>query len=131
MAADGDDDMEWLDCEEQMQYPKSDEEIGEYEFTDLEKEKSPERRRQPDFQSVGRLFPNIVSSRKYVSEALHVRCRSPRRNADSIIWKAVLTIIQGARSAFGAEGWRIGMSASEMKKIDHQEEKLNQMRCPR
>ena len=32
MAADDDDDLEWLDFEEQMQDPRSDEEIGGYEF---------------------------------------------------------------------------------------------------
>ena len=38
MAADDEDDMEWLDYEEQMQHPKSDEDEGdaEYEFPELE-----------------------------------------------------------------------------------------------
>ena len=38
MAADDEDDMEWLDCEEQMQYPKLDEDEAdaEDEFPELE-----------------------------------------------------------------------------------------------
>ena len=36
MAADDEDDMEWLDYEEQMQDPKSDEGDAEYEFQELE-----------------------------------------------------------------------------------------------
>ena len=40
-------------------------------------------------------------------------------------------IIQDARSALGAEGWRIGMSVINMKKIISQEEKLNLMKCRR
>ena len=35
-ADDDDDDMEWLDYEEQMQYPKSDEDEAEYELPELE-----------------------------------------------------------------------------------------------
>ena len=38
--------------------------------------------------------------------------------------------IHDARSACGAEGWRIGTSVSEVKKIQTLEEKLNQMKCP-
>ena len=79
---------------------------------------------------MGRLFPSIIKSHEYEPEACHVRCHSPRRNANSITWKAMQTIIQDARFAFGAEGGRIGMSANEMKKIYSQEEKLNQMKCP-
>ena len=36
MATDDEDDMEWLDFEEQMQDPKSDESDAEYEFPELE-----------------------------------------------------------------------------------------------
>ena len=36
MAADEEDNMEWFDYEEQMQYPKSDQEEAEYEFPELE-----------------------------------------------------------------------------------------------
>ena len=36
MAADEEDDMEWLDYEEQMQYLRSDEDNAEYEFPKLE-----------------------------------------------------------------------------------------------
>ena len=35
MAADDDDDMEWLDVEK-IQYPESDEDKAEYEFPELE-----------------------------------------------------------------------------------------------
>ena len=40
-------------------------------------------------------------------------------------------IIQAACSECGADGWRIGMSASEMTMIFKQMMKLNQMMCPR
>ena len=128
MAADDDDDMEWHDYEEQMPYPKSDEDGAEYEFPELV---MGFEFRGPEFQSVGTSFPNIANSHEYESEAFHVRCHSPRRAANSNILKAMPTTIPVARSACGAEGWRIGMSASEMKKIFNQEEKLNQMMCPR
>ena len=36
MAADDEDDMEWLDYEEQMQDPKSDEGDAEYKFPELD-----------------------------------------------------------------------------------------------
>ena len=74
--------------------------------------------KQQEFQSVGRSFPNSVARNKSEFEALHGRCRSPRRSANSLCWKAVPITIQDARSAFGAEGWWIGMSEIiEMKKI--------------
>ena len=47
-----------------------------------------------------------------------------------MIWKAMPITIQDARSACGAEDWRIGMSVNEVKKNYSQEEKLNQMKCP-
>ena len=76
---------------------------------------------------MGRLFPNVIKSHVYEPEESRVQSRSPRRNANSIIWKAMPITIQDARSAFGAEGWRIGMSARKVKTIYSQEEKLNQI----
>ena len=80
---------------------------------------------------MGRLFPKIIKSHEYEPEETHVQSRSRRRNANSIIWKAMAITIQDVRSAFGAEGWRIGMSAREVKTIYSQEGKLNQMKCRR
>ena len=37
MAADNEDDMEWLDYENQMQIPRSEDEVGDYEFPELER----------------------------------------------------------------------------------------------
>ena len=37
MAADDEDDMEWLNYEEQMRIPRSEEDIGDYEFPHLER----------------------------------------------------------------------------------------------
>ena len=37
MAADDEDDMEWLDSEEQMQVPRSEEDIVDYELPGLER----------------------------------------------------------------------------------------------
>ena len=78
---------------------------------------------------MGRLFPKLNKSHEYEPEGYHVQCLSPRHSASSTTWKAMPITIQGARSAFGAEGWRIGTSAKEEKKIYSQEEKLNQMKC--
>ena len=88
MAADEEDDMELLLYEEQMQYPKTDEDRAKYEFPELETE----IRKEPEFQLVGRSFPDNVDSHKHQSEALHVRCRSPRRSASHIIWRHMPTI---------------------------------------
>ena len=79
-------------------------------------------------QSIGRLFPNIIKSHEYEPEEFRVQRHSSRHNANSTIWKAIPITIHGARSAFGAEGWRIGMSANEVKTIHSQEEKLNLMK---
>ena len=88
--------------------------------------------RQPEFQSVGRSFPDSVAKSKSEYEALHGRCRSLRRSANTIFWKAMQISIQGARSAFGAEGWRRGMSdIIEMTKIFDQVMMLNQRMYPR
>ena len=80
---------------------------------------------------MGRLFPYIILSPECEPEGYHVQCHSLRHNASSTTWKAMPTTIQGARSAFGAEGWRTGMSVANMNKIIGQEEKLNLMRCRR
>ena len=132
MAADDDDDVEWLDIEK-IQYPLSDEEFdenaAEYDFRNWKWVSISDCRKEPELQSMGRLFPNVIKSHEYEPEESRVQSRSPRRNANSIIWKAMPTIIQDARSAFGAEGWRIGMSVINMKKIIGQENKLNLMKC--
>jgi hypothetical protein len=39
------------------------------------------------------------------------------------------TIIQDSRSAFSAEGWRIGMSVNVFNLIHSPEEKLNLTKC--
>ena len=80
---------------------------------------------------MGGLFPNVIKSHEHEPAESRVQSRSPRRNANSIIWKAMPTTIQDARSACGAEGGRIGMSGKEMKKIYGQEEKLNLKKCRR
>ena len=80
---------------------------------------------------MGRLCPKIIKSHEYEPQEFHVQSHSPRHNANSVIWKAMPITIQDARSAFGAEGWRMGMSAKEVNKIYSQEEKLNQMKCRR
>ena len=80
---------------------------------------------------MGRSFPKVIQSHEYKPEELRVQSLSPRRNANSNVWKDMPIIIQDVRSAFGAEGWRIGMSVTNMKKIIGQVEKLNLMKCRR
>ena len=102
MAADDDDDMEWLDIEK-IQYPRSDEEFGEnaaeYEFPELEMCLDLRLSDRAGLQSMGRLFPNIILSHECEPEGYHVQCHSSRHSANSMIWKAMPIIIQGARSA--------------------------------
>ena len=88
-------------------------------------------RNEPESQSMGRSFPKVMQSHEYEPEESRAQSLSARRNANSIIWNAMPIIIQDARSAFGAEGWRIGMSIINMKKINGQEEKVNLMKCRR
>ena len=89
MAAYEEDDMKWLDYEEQMQHPKSDEEEAEYEFLELEMAFGLRESERAGVPAGGGSFSDNVDSHKHESEALHVRCRSPRRSASSITPKHV------------------------------------------
>ena len=92
MAADDEDDMEWLnyETEEEMQHPKSDVDEGDadYELPELEWGFISESRRESlTFQSVGRSTPDKVVSQEYESEVGRALRRSPRRSADSTTWR--------------------------------------------
>ena len=86
---------------------------------------------------MGRSFSDNVASNKHESEDLHVRCRSPRRSASTITWRAMPNTTQGASIARDAEDWQNAMSESEMKKNFKQvmnfmqEVRLNPEKCPR
>ena len=121
--------MEWLDVEK-IQYPESDEDKAEYEYPELEWGLDLRFSQRAGVAVNGVFFPNIIKSHEYESEVWRAQCHLPRRNADSTTWKAMPTTIQDARSAWGAEGWQIGMSGNEMKKINRQVMKLNNKRCP-
>ena len=104
---------------------------SDYEFSD---EENAEQKEGPDTAGVpvgGEVALYKIVQSKSEPEVSRDRCRSPRRSANSIIWKAVPTTIQEALSACGAEDWRIGMSASEMQNLFNHEDKLNQMMYPR
>jgi hypothetical protein len=73
MAADDDDDMQWLDIEK-SQDPLSDED-AEYQFPELEMGLDLRlSERELDLQSMGRLFPDNILSREFEPEGYHVQC---------------------------------------------------------
>ena len=131
MAADGDDDMERLDYEELMQYPKSHEDIDEYKLPELKQGKDLRESEAAGVPVSGDFVPQHRHQPQVRVRGIARPVSLTRRNANSMIWKAMTTTIQGARSAFGAAGRRIGMSVSEMKGIYNHEEKPNKMKCPR
>ena len=99
MAAEDDDDMEWLDVEK-IQYPHSDEEdAAEYEFQELEMGFDLRLSERAGVAVDGEAVPHIILSHEREPEESHVQCHSRRHSASSTTWKGIPITIQGVRSA--------------------------------
>ena len=99
MATDDDHGMEGLDCDEQLQYPKSDEDIGECKLSELEQGGELRESEAAGVPVDGEVVLSITISRKYVSRHCMAGVAHQDATQTSIIWNAMPTTIQDARSA--------------------------------
>ena len=98
MAAEDDDDMEWLDVEK-IQYPHSDDEdAAEYEFPELEMGFDLRLSERAGVAVDGEEVPPYHPEPQEPEES-HAQCHSPRHSANSTTCRAMPTTIQDARSA--------------------------------